>query len=228
MEAENKGVKTYMRIRKKKWALPELEECGYYYPLPGEYKGNWQAAFSKKQPLHLDLGCGKGVFLADCAFAHPEVNFIGIDISVDILGVARRNITSRYGERPVENIALFSYNIEKLPEVFGAEEGISRIYVNFCNPWPKARAHKKRLTHPNQLLVYRQLLAPAGEIWFKTDDDDLYLATRRYFAESGFTALLDTDDLHARQDAENFFSEHEHMFTDRGIRTKAIRVRVET
>jgi len=216
-----------MRIRKKKWALPELEECGYYYPAPKEYKGSWQAAFSKKQPLHLDLGCGKGVFLADTAFLHPGINFIGIDISVDILGVARRNIASCYQNKPVENIAMFSYDIEKLLEVFGTREGISRIYVNFCNPWPKARAHKKRLTHPNQLAVYRQLLVPGGEIWFKTDDDGLYLATRRYFAESGFTVFLDTEDLHAQKDAENVFSEHEHMFTDRGMRTKAIRVKVE-
>lgn len=216
-----------MRIRKKKWALPELEDCGFFYPSPNDHKGSWQEVFSKKQPLHLDLGCGKGVFLADAAFAHPEINLVGIDISVDILGVAQRNILSRYQNRPVENIALFSYDIEKLMEVFSGEEGISRIYVNFCNPWPKARAHKKRLTHPNQLALYRQLLSSGGEIWFKTDDDALYLATCRYFAENGFTVLLDTKDLHAQKDAENYFSEHEHMFTDRGIKTKAIRVKVE-
>lgn len=213
-----------MRMRKKAWAQPELQACDFFIWKPEAHKGQWQEKFIKKQPIHLDLGCGKGVFLAEAALHNPEVNFIGIDISMDILGVARRNIWTRF-EREPENVLFFLHNIEKLQEVFSAEDKIQRIYVNFCNPWPKARAHKRRLTHPLQLEKYKQILAPGGEIWFKTDNEDLYLATLRYFQAAGLNIFFQTTDLHAEGTAENYVSEHEHMFTARGIRTKAIRAK---
>lgn len=83
-----------MRMRKKDWARPELAACSYYTDQPETLKGHWQEHFARKQPLHLDLGCGKCTFLAELAFRHPEINYIGIDQSPDVLGVARRNIES--------------------------------------------------------------------------------------------------------------------------------------
>ena len=105
-------------------------------------------------------------------------------------------------------------------------EKVERIYINFGNPWPTARHHKRRWTHTRQLLHYKPLLAPGGEIWFKTDNDDLYLATRRYFAEAGFTVFLDTKDLHGEPGVENILTEHEVRFTEQGIATKALRARL--
>ena len=157
-----------MRIRRKTWARPELAACPYYIPQPEAQKGRWQEVFSSPRPIHLDLGCGKCVFLAQAAHTHRDVNFIGIDISLDILGVARRNIQEAYGEEQPDNVALCAYNIERLPQLFAPGEQVERIYINFCNPWPAAGHHKRRLTHTRQLLSYKPLLAPGGEIWFKT------------------------------------------------------------
>lgn len=220
-ESEGKRV----RIRKKSWARPELAACPYYIPEPRELRGRWEERFDKKRPIHLDLGCGKCVFLAEAAAREREVNFIGIDLSYDILGVGRRNIQAAFGEEEPGNVLLCYYNIERLPEIFAPEEGIERLYINFCNPWPAARHHKRRLTDTRQLLAYRPLLSRGGEIWFKTDNDDLYLATKRCLGEAGFEIFFDTQDLHALNDPENILTEHEIMFTAQGIKTKALRAR---
>ena len=135
---------------------------------PKTAAGTWGERFKKQQPIHLDLGCGKCTFLAKLAHREKDVNFIGIDISEDILGVARRNIEAEFGEEPVENVNLLSYNIEKLDTLFSPDEKATRIYVNFCNPWQKAGDHKRRLTHTRQLNTYKKVLAPGGELWFKT------------------------------------------------------------
>ena len=215
-----------MRIRRKTWARPELSACPYFIAQPEQQKGRWGEVYGQRRPLHLDLGCGKGVFLAEAAHTHRDVNFIGIDISLDILGVARRNIAEIFGEEQPDNVALCAYNIERLPQLFSPEEKVQRIYINFCNPWPTARHHKRRLTHTRQLSQYKPLLAPGGEIWFKTDNDDLYLATKRYLAEAGFEIFFDTKDLHGQNGSENILTEHEVLFTAQGIPTKALRARL--
>lgn len=215
-----------MRIRRKTWARPELSACPYFIAQPEQQKGRWGEVYGQRRPLHLDLGCGKGVFLAEAAHTHRDVNFIGIDISLDILGVARRNIAEIFGEEQPDNVALCAYNIERLPQLFSPEEKVQRIYINFCNPWPTARHHKRRLTHTRQLSQYKPLLAPGGEIWFKTDNDDLYLATKRYLAEAGFAIFFDTKDLHGQNGPENILTEHEVLFTAQGIPTKALRARL--
>lgn len=215
-----------MRIRRKTWARPELSACPYFIAQPEQQKGRWGEVYGQRRPLHLDLGCGKGVFLAEAAHTHWDVNFIGIDISLDILGVARRNIAEIFGEEQPDNVALCAYNIERLPQLFSPEEKVQRIYINFCNPWPTARHHKRRLTHTRQLSQYKPLLAPGGEIWFKTDNDDLYLATKRYLAEAGFEIFFDTKDLHGQNGPENILTEHEVLFTAQGIPTKALRARL--
>ena len=137
--------------------------------------------------------------------------------------MGRRNIQSVFGEEQPDNVLLCYYNIEKLPSLFQEGEGIQRLYINFCNPWPAARHHKRRLTHTRQLFSYRPLLEENGEIWFKTDSDDLYLATKRYFSEAGFRIFYDTKDLHAQNDPDNVETEHELMFAAQGIKIKALR-----
>ncbi len=216
-----------MRIRTKKWAKPELAACDYFVDNPLEQKGKWDDFFPKKQPVHLDLGCGKCTFLAELAYRNKDVNYIGVDISYDILGVARRNISERFGEEKVENVALLSYNIEKITDFIDESEKVDRIYINFCNPWQKSRCHKRRLTHTRQLENYKKILSENGEIWFKTDDDDLYLSSLRYFAEAGFEIYERTKDLNSLPDTGNILSEHEVMFEAQGIKTKALKARLK-
>ena len=218
-----------MRMRHKKWSMPELLGSGYYVEEPEALRGKWKEAFARSQPLHLELGCGKGVFTAAIAASHPEINYLAIDISPDVLGVAKRNIDKEMeaaGRRP-ENILLAIYDIERIDKILAPGDQVDRIYINFCNPWPCARAHKRRLTHTRQLETYKTLLDPDGEIWFKTDNNDLYLATKRYFAEAGLEIFFDSQDLLAERDPENLTTEHEQMFSAQGIKIKALRARLK-
>lgn len=214
-----------MRIRRKAWARPELEACEYFIDEPKKQKGKWSKNFKNNNPIHLELGAGKGVFIADLAVQNPQINYIAIDIKSDVLGYARRNIEKAYTDEKqnVENIVLTAYNIEQITDIFSKEDKIDRIYINFCNPWPKAKHNKRRLTHPKQLELYKIFLKPQGEIYFKTDDDDLYLATLRYFKESGFEIFYNTQDLHSDKEQENVLTEHEIMFLNKGIKIKAIK-----
>lgn len=218
-----------MRIRKKAWARPELAACPYFVESPEELRGRWQESFGEKRPIHLDLGCGKCVFLGEAASENRDINYVGIDLSYDILGVGRRNIQAAFeqkgGPAQPDNVLLCFYNIEKLPRLFAPEDGVERLYINFCNPWPAARCHKRRLTHTRQLEGYKALLSETGEIWFKTDDDDLYLATKRYFHEAGFQVFFDSKDLHDENAPENILTEHELMFAAQGIKIKALRAK---
>lgn len=218
-----------MRIRRKAWARPELEVCEYFINEPKENKGKWNQSFKNNQPIHLELGAGKGVFIADIAVKHTEINYIAIDIKSDVLGYARRNIEKAYTEagKKVENVLLTAYNIEQITDIFSEADKIDRIYINFCNPWPKAKHNKRRLTHPKQLELYKKFLKTQGEIHFKTDDDDLYLATLRYFEESGFNIFYKTQDLHSDSKQENILTEHEIMFMNKGIKIKAIKARLD-
>lgn len=218
-----------MRIRKKPWAEPELAACDFYIKNPAETRGNWSKVFEKQQPLHLELGCGKGSFVARAALAYPHVNFIAVDIKSDMLGVGRRNIVKFFQEAgktvdDVKNIALVAWNVEQIEKIISPEDKIERIYINFCNPWPRGKHKKRRLTFPLKLMKYREFLEEGGEIRFKTDDDELFEESLEYFEECGFRIDYITRDLHnsdfSKIYGENFMTEHERMFSQEGIRIK--------
>mgnify|MGYP000981487887 CR=1 FL=1 len=215
-----------MRIRYKKWARPELEASKFYIDEPEKMKGKWKTFFKNpNNPLYLELGCGKGQFISNLASENLDKNYIAIDLVDAMLGLAKRNVEQVYAEKNIEpeNIVLTRYDIERILQILDKEDKIERIYINFCNPWPKGKHHKKRLTHTRQLEKYKTFLSNDGEIFFKTDDDDLYLASLRYFEESEFEIISKTEDLHKNQIfPENIVTEHENMFTEQGITTKAI------
>ena len=104
-----------------------------------------------------------------------------------------------------------------------AQDTVSRIYINFCNPWSKnASSNKHRLTYPRQLIQYREFLKDGGEIYFKTDDDDLFRDSLEYFPASGYEITWKTFDLHENEPEWNIRTEHEGMFTEMGIKIKAL------
>ena len=112
---------------------------------------------------------------------------------------------------------------ERIKGVLTAQDTVSRIYINFCNPWSKnAGSNKHRLTHPRQLLQYRQLMDEGAEIWFKTDDDDLFRDSLSYFPAAGFEITWQTFDLHKNEPDWNLRTEHEGMFSEQGIPIKAL------
>ena len=211
-----------MRIRRKPWARPELAEWENCVDVPAENRGKWHSVFKNDAPLMIELGCGKGGFMSKLAVAHPEINFIAVDIKSEMLGLAMRNIKREYAaaNREVDNVYIFSQEIMLINKVFSAEDVCDRIYINFCNPWPKTHDHKKRLTHNNQLMQYREFLKDGGEIRFKTDNDDLFLSSKRYFTECGFELTFVTEDLHNSGFEDNIMTEHEKMFSEQGIPIK--------
>ena len=215
-----------MRIRYKKWARPELEASKFYIDNPEEYKGKWKQCFKNQEnPIHIELGCGKGQFIAKLAVENQDINYIAIDLVDAMLRLAKRNIEKVYKEKEIEpeNVILTRFDIERILLILDEKDEVDRIYINFCNPWPKGKHRKKRLTHTRQLEKYKQFLKDNGEIYFKTDDDDLFESSLTYFKESGFEILKKTYDLHKEPIFEkNIETEHEKMFTDQGINIKAL------
>ena len=215
-----------MRIRYKKWARPELEASKFYIDNPEELKEKWKEHFKNpNNPLYLELGCGKGQFISTLASENLNINYIAIDLVDAMLGLAKRNVEKVYAEKNLEpdNILLTRFDIERILLILNKEDNIQRIYINFCNPWPKGKHRKKRLTHTRQLEKYKEFLSKNGEIYFKTDDDDLFNSTLNYLDESGFEVIKKTYDLHKEPIFEvNIETEHEKMFSEQGIKIKAL------
>ena len=215
-----------MRIRFKPWARPELEASKFYIDNPEELKNKWITIFKNQtNPIHLELGCGKGQFISKLAVQNQNINYIAIDLVDAMLGLAKRNIEQIYieQEKEINNVILTRFDIERIMLILGEKDNIKRIYINFCNPWPKGKHRKKRLTHTRQLEKYKTFLANGGEIYFKTDDEDLFNSSLEYFKESGFNIDRKTYDLHEEPIWENNIeTEHEKMFSDKGIKIKAL------
>lgn len=215
-----------MRIRFKKWARPELEASKFYIDNPEEIKGKWKEQFKNKEnPIYLELGCGKGKFISQIAMQNPQINFIAIDLVDAMLGLAKREIEQTYNQaqKEIDNIILTRFDIQRIDLILSKEDNIKRIYINFCNPWPKGKHRKKRLTHTRQLEKYKEFLAEGAEIYFKTDDDDLFESSLGYFEEAGFQITAKTYDLHAEPIwNNNIETEHEKMFSQQGIKIKAL------
>nr|WP_316625296.1 tRNA (guanosine(46)-N7)-methyltransferase TrmB [uncultured Ruminococcus sp.] len=217
-----------MRIRKKKWAEPELNECRYYVGDPEAYRGRWSEFFGNDKPIELEIGCGKCTFIAEKAKQNPNVNYIAVDIKNDMLGVGRRNIEKLFSEtgKSPDNIALVRYNVEQLDKIIAPEDGIAVMYINFCNPWPRLKHNKRRLTYPKKLRMYRGFLTKDGVIYFKTDDDELFEDSVVYFEEAEYNIRYITRDLHNSDIIGNIVTEHEKMFSDEGVPIKYLEATV--
>ena len=211
-----------MRLRKKPWARPELEACNFFITNPSENKGKWKQSFVNDNPIYLELGCGKGTFIAVHGSENEDINYIAIDIKDEVLVLAKRNIEKAYEDKnkEINNLKLMAQEIALINDIFSEEDVVDRIYINFCNPWPMERHKKRRLTHTRQLENYKNFLAEDGEIYFKTDDDELFDESIEYFKESGFNIDYITYDLHKSDFVGNVRTEHENMFSEQGIKIK--------
>ncbi|MBR5306730.1 MAG: tRNA (guanosine(46)-N7)-methyltransferase TrmB [Oscillospiraceae bacterium] len=214
-----------MRIRHKPWAQPELDASSIYIRNPHDCYGKWKDAFENPdQEMHLELGCGRGTFIAKKAVKNPDINYLAIDIKSDMLGYANRNVQHEYmmANRTTNNILMCTFDIERIALIISEEDTFSRIYINFCNPWPKDRHKKRRLTHTKQLTNYKKFLKKGGQIFFKTDDDELFTESLDYFKECGFRLDFITYDMTENSLPDNIITEHEKMFMDEGIKIKGL------
>ena len=142
-----------------------------------------------------------------------------------MLGLAKRKIEKEFemADREIDNVYITRYDIERINSILSKEDNIERIYINFCNPWPKSKHEKKRLTHTRQLEKYKEFLAEGAKVFFKTDDEGLFNDSIKYFKDSGFEIEKITYDLVEETDFwENIETEHEKMFKEQGIKIKAL------
>lgn len=203
-----------MRLRKKWWARPEMEQSPLFVCQPNLNKGKWNRVFGNDNDIHLELGCGRGKFIIQKALLNPDTNYIAIDLKDEVLVYVVRKAE----ENKLKNIRIAALNIQFIEDMFDENE-ISKIYINFCNPWPKDRHKKRRLTHTRFLTEYKKFIKPNTEIWFKTDDRELFDESQEYFKESGFTLEYLTYDLHNSDFLENIMTEYESKFTSLGMKT---------
>ena len=159
-----------MRVKHKKWAVPLMEAHPEMMTMdPASFKGRWQERFAKPQPLQVEVGMGKGQFIIGMAKAHPEINFIGLEIESTVAAIALKNALPEQ----LPNLALVRGDGAGLDTYF--EDGsIDRLYLNFSDPWPKTRHEKRRLTYKTFLANYQQVVKPGGGLEFKTDNQGLF------------------------------------------------------
>ena len=182
-----------MRIRKKPNLLPRMSRAAAVLATePETLRGQWRTAFPGFSALHLELGCGKGRFTAETAAAAPDTLLVAVEKVPDAMVVAMERAVAK----GLHNVKFIDRDVALLPELFAPGE-VARIYLNFCDPWPKSRDAKHRLTAPGFLRLYADVLAPGGEIWFKTDNLPLFAWSLAQLAAEGWTLREVTNDLHA-------------------------------
>lgn len=172
----------------------------------------------KKQPLHIEVGMGKGRFLMDLARLHPDINYIGIEMydSVLLRALQKREELEENGE-VYSNLFFMRVDARLLPEIFEKGE-VDKIYLNFSDPWPKARHAKRRLTSREFLARYDQILVQDGKVEFKTDNKELFEFSLEEVEEAGWNLEASTFDLHHNEEMVqgNVMTEYEEKFSSMG------------
>lgn len=180
---------------------------------PEAYKGSWQDVFPSAQPLHIEIGMGKGRFIMDLAEANPQFNYIGIERYSSVLLRALQKIE----ERPLPNLKFLCMDAADLVTIFDKDE-VSHIYLNFSDPWPKDRHAKRRLTSRQFFARYDQILTRDGQVEFKTDNQDLFTFSLEEIPLAGWHLDACTRDLHHDVILKegNIMTEYEEKFSSMG------------
>lgn len=166
---------------------------------PKELKGRWHAVFGNDNPICLEIGCGKGRFITSRAMDHPEQNYIAIEGQSNVVLRALQKAE----ENSIANLRIFITYVSDLKDYFDEGE-LSTVYLNFSDPWPKARHAKRRLTYRDRLKNYKEVLSPGGFIEFKTDNDGLFDFTLGEIEAVGYRVVEMTRDLHGEMSDEMF------------------------
>lgn len=202
-----------MRLKHKPWAAEYIQQHpDVIIPNPEDYKGKWNEAFGNDNPLHIEVGTGKGQFVLGMALQNPDVNYIGIELFDSVIVCALEKIEA--ANKP-SNLRLLKVDGAKLEEFFGKGD-VDRVYLNFSDPWPKVRHAKRRLTHEGFLKIYENILVDNGEIHFKTDNRGLFEYSLVSMNEYGMALNYVSLDLHANMPEDNIMTEYEEKFSKLG------------
>ena len=201
-----------MRVRKRKGAEEHLANHPQYVILePEAAKGKWHELFGNDNPIHIEVGSGKGAFITGMAQQNPDINYIGIDIQLSVLSYALDKVLAS----GAENVKLLRVDGSSLTNYF--EDGeVDMMYLNFSDPWPKSRHEKRRLTYKTFLDTYKQILPENGEIHFKTDNRGLFEYSLASFSQYGMVLNKVWLDLHTSDYEGNVMTEYERKFSEKG------------
>ncbi|MCT4545037.1 MAG: tRNA (guanosine(46)-N7)-methyltransferase TrmB [Vallitalea sp.] len=197
-----------MRLRNIKDSDKKLDEHPKVINMEKEYKGKWNEKFGGDNPIHIEIGMGKGQFITSLAKNNSNINYIGFEKFTKVLVRALNNLS----EEEINNVFVVRIDVEEILDIF--EEGeIDRIYLNFSDPWPKDRHDKRRLTHHNFLEKYEKILSPKGKICFKTDNKNLFDFSLEELKKYNWNVEKVTRDLHNSIYVEdNTMTEYEEKF----------------
>ncbi|MCR4840148.1 MAG: tRNA (guanosine(46)-N7)-methyltransferase TrmB [Lachnospiraceae bacterium] len=201
-----------MRLRNVPGARDDIASSEHAIKEPEKLKGNWKSVFGNDNPIHVEIGTGKGAFIVKMAELNPDVNYIGIEKYSSVLIKA----IAKLEENPLPNLVFIRFDAEEIENIFDKDE-VDRIYLNFSDPWPKDRHAKRRLTSTRFLGHYIKFLKPEGYVAFKTDNVDLFDFSLESITEAGWGLKDVTRDLHNSQWNEgNVMTEYEAKFSAKG------------
>ncbi len=207
-----------MRMRTRKHLDERLNDCS------AVFFGNADEADRDflRHPLHMEIGCGKGKFITQLAARNPEVNYLVSEMADNVIVLAAEKVI----KAELKNVRFAAGNFKNLADSI-PEGAVDRIYLNFSDPWPKKGHAKRRLTHKNFLDLYKKILAPDGEIHFKTDNRPLFDFSLESFAENGFELYDITYDLHQSGFEGNIMTEYEERFSGMGVKINRVVARIK-
>lgn len=201
-----------MRLRNVKGSRETIAANDYVVHAPEEQKGKWSEVFGNSNPIHIEVGMGKGKFITELARQNPDINYVGIEKYSSVLVRA----LEKRPELEQDNLMFIRMDAENLPDVFDKDE-VALIYLNFSDPWPKDRHAKRRLTSVQFLSRYDQFLEPDGRVIFKTDNRPLFDFSLEQVEEAGWILENHTFDLHHSEFLEgNVMTEYESKFVAEG------------
>ncbi len=195
-----------MRQRNVKNKEEIIKNSKYFIENPREYKGVWQQAFNNSNPIHIEIGSGKGKFIIENAKRNPHINYIGIEKQDSILALALKKI-----DQNISNLLFLRLDASNIEDVFDRE--ITTIYLNFSDPWPKKRHAKRRLTSEMFLDKYEKIFKNDNHIVMKTDNKDLFCYSIKTLNNKGYYIENITFDLASLKDEDNILTEYEEKFT---------------
>ena len=197
-----------MRMRTKKNLIPRLERVSHLIcSKPEERKGKWASG----RPLHFEIGCGKGDFISELAERNPDIQYVALEVVKEAAVMALEKVD----EKKLANVIFILEDAKNISEYFDKGE-VDRIYLNFSDPWPKKKKSKRRLTHPDFLKVYKEILNEDGEIHQKTDNLDFFEFSLESYKEMDYTLYETTYDLHSTDFRGNIMTEYEKRFVAEG------------
>ena len=205
-----------MRLRNIPRAEDVIREHRFVIKRPEDQKGCWRQVFGNKNPIYIEIGMGKGRFLLNMAKAHPDINFVGIErYSSVLLRAIEKFDTEEFCE--LKNVRFVCMDARNVADVFAQDE-VNRIYLNFSDPWPKARHARRRLTSVEFLARYEKILCEGGLLEFKTDNTELFRFSLEQLEEAGWPLKCFTFDLHHNEvmSQGNVMTEYEEKFSSKG------------